>query len=161
MAAAAVFIHYAGQRIIAGSRCRSLVWQVLTGKLVVSVDNQLKVSIINSNHSREAHLMHLLRLLVFYACHYNFWFKAEHIPGKKSTLADTLSRNNVSYFLSLPIQGATSSAGPLITRGCLDVHSLDGAVQAFFVAALAKTSHWTYETAGKRFLRFCHDFALT
>ena len=59
-----------------------------TGKLVVSVDNQLKVSNINSNHSREAHLMHLLRLLVFYACHYNFWFKA-----------DTLSRNNVSYFL--------------------------------------------------------------
>ena len=72
-----------------------------TGKLVVfSVDNQAVVIIINSNHSREAHLMHLVRLLVFYACHYNFWFRAEHSPGKKNTLADALSRNNVSYFLS-------------------------------------------------------------
>ena len=71
------------------------------GKLVVfSVDNQAVVSIINSNHSREAHLMHLVRLLVFYACHYNFWFRAEHIPGKENTLADALSRNNIPYFLS-------------------------------------------------------------
>ena len=50
---------------------------------------------------------------------------------------------------------------PSITRGCLDVHSLDGAVQVFFAAGLVKASHRTYETAGKRFLRFCHDFALT
>ena len=82
--------------VVAAAALNGKYW---TGKLVVSIDNQAVVSIINSNHSREAHLMHLVRLLVFYACHYNFWFRAEHLPGKKNTSADALSRNNVSYFL--------------------------------------------------------------
>ena len=81
--------------VVAAAALYGKYWTV-----VFSVDNQAVVSITNSNHSREAHLMHLVRLLVFYACHYNFWFRAEHIPGKKNTLADALSRNNVSYFLS-------------------------------------------------------------
>lgn len=70
------------------------------GKLVVfSVDNEAVVYILNKTHSRESHLMHLIRLLVFYAAHFDFWFRAEHIPGKSNSLADALSRDNISYFL--------------------------------------------------------------
>ena len=74
------------------------------GKLVLfSVDNKAVVDIINSTHSKESHLMHLIRLLVFFACHYDFWFRAKHIPGQQNTLADALSRNNlVQFFLQDP-----------------------------------------------------------
>uniref|UniRef100_A0A1X7TP25 Reverse transcriptase domain-containing protein n=1 Tax=Amphimedon queenslandica TaxID=400682 RepID=A0A1X7TP25_AMPQE len=52
------------------------------GKLIVfSVDNQAVVHILNNTHSKESHLMHLIRLLAFYASYYDFWFRAEHIPG--------------------------------------------------------------------------------
>ena len=66
------------------------------GKLVAfSVDNQAVVEIIKKSHSKEH--MHLIRLLTFYACHYGFQFRAEHITGKENILADTLSRKNVSF----------------------------------------------------------------
>ena len=69
------------------------------GKLVAfSVDNQAVVEIINKSHSKESHLMHLIRLLTFYACHYGFEFKAGQIPGKENILAYTLSQINVSFF---------------------------------------------------------------
>ena len=41
--------------------------------------------------------MHLIRLLIFFAAYYNFWFSASHIVGKLNTGA--LSRNNRSLFL--------------------------------------------------------------
>ena len=68
--------------------------------VVFLVDNQAVVEIINKTHSKESHLMHLVRLLVFFACHYNFWFRAEHVQGRLNTLADALSRNNLSRFFS-------------------------------------------------------------
>ena len=43
--------------------------------------------------------MHLIRQLVFYAALFDFWFRAEHIPGKSNSLADALSRDNINYFL--------------------------------------------------------------
>ena len=64
------------------------------------VDNQAVVDIINKTHSKESHLMHFVRLLVFFACYYNFWFRAEHIQGRLNTLADALSGNNLSCFFS-------------------------------------------------------------
>ena len=59
--------------------------------VVFSVDNQAVVDIINKTHSKESHLMHLVRLLVFFAYHYNFWFRAERIQGQLNTLADTVT----------------------------------------------------------------------
>ena len=53
--------------------------------VVFSVDNQAVVDIINKTHSKESHLMHLVRLLVFFDCHYNFWFRAEHVQGQLNT----------------------------------------------------------------------------
>ena len=50
--------------------------------VVFSVDNQAVVDIINKTHSKESHLMHLVRLLVFFAYHYNFWGRAHTGPAQ-------------------------------------------------------------------------------
>ena len=64
------------------------------------VDNQVVVDVVSSTYSRNSHLMHLIRLLVFFAAKYSFWFTAMHVPGKSNYLADALSRNNLPLFLS-------------------------------------------------------------
>ena len=70
------------------------------GKVVQFViDNHAVVDILERGYSREDHLMHLVRLLVFLASHYNFWFTASHIPGANNTWADAISRNRASVFL--------------------------------------------------------------
>ena len=71
-----------------------------SGKVVqFVVDNSAVVEVVKSTYSKEPHMMHLIRLLVFFAARFNFWFTASHIPGKQNILADALSRNNVSLFL--------------------------------------------------------------
>ena len=73
-------------------------WQ---GHLIqFSVDNMSVVHILNSTYSKDPHLMHMVRVFVFLAAHFNFWFRAEHIEGKANSLADALSRDNLEYFLS-------------------------------------------------------------
>ena len=72
-----------------------------SGKIVLfRVDNMAVVEAINASFCKDAHLMHLIRLLVFFAAYYSFWFYAEHVTGKDNNLADALSRNNISLFLS-------------------------------------------------------------
>ena len=72
-----------------------------SGQLVqFSVDNAAVVHVLQATYSRESHLMHLIRVLVFLASHFNFWFTASHIAGDSNILADALSRNNVDLFLS-------------------------------------------------------------
>ena len=71
-----------------------------TGKMVeFKIDNQAVVDILMSGYSREPHLMHLMRLMVFFASSYQFHFAASHIPGVENTLADAISRNNASSFI--------------------------------------------------------------
>jgi len=57
------------------------------------------VHVLNSTYSRDPHLMHLIRILVFLAACFDFWFQAQHIEGKYNNLADALSRNNVQASL--------------------------------------------------------------
>ena len=72
-----------------------------SGKLVqFKVDNIAVVQVIQATYSREPHLMHLIRILVFFAAHFNFWFSASHVAGTNNSLADSLSRNNTQLFLS-------------------------------------------------------------
>ena len=72
-----------------------------SGKLVrFKVDNMAVVQVLQATYSREPHLMHLIRMLVFFAAHFNFWFTASHIAGSDNMLADFLSRNNAQSFLS-------------------------------------------------------------
>ena len=71
------------------------------------------VEIINKSHSKESHLIHLIRLLTFYACHYNFIYRAEHIHA--------LFRNNVPFFLSQVPNAYYVVPVPLLTLLALDV----------------------------------------
>ena len=43
----------------------------------------------------------------------------------------------------------------------MDVHSLDGAVQHYFTAALAQSSHKTYKAAANKYITFCESFMLS
>ena len=72
-----------------------------SGKVVqFKIDNAAAVQVIEATYAQNAHLMHLLRLLVFYASFYDFWFTASHIPGITNTNTDALSRNNMVAFFS-------------------------------------------------------------
>ena len=72
-----------------------------TGKVIqFKIDNAAVVQVIETSYAQNAHLTHLLSLLVFYASFYDFWFTASHIPGITNNNADALSRNNMAVFFS-------------------------------------------------------------
>ena len=117
------------------------------GQLIqFSIDNMAVVHILNSTYSKDDHIMHLIRILVFLAAHFDFWFIAKHIEGKANHLADDLScdKLRISFFLS----GSSSRAPPTITHSSsasrpsghppprLDIHRLDQAVRRYYEAAL-------------------------
>lgn len=53
-----------------------------SGKVIqLKIDNAAVVQVIEATCAQNAHPMHLLCLLVFYASYYDFWFTAPHIPG--------------------------------------------------------------------------------
>ena len=64
-------------------------------------DNGAVVSCLTSRTAREPHNAHLLKCLFFFQARFNFEFKAQHISGRRSTAADTLSRNKLPEFFSL------------------------------------------------------------
>ena len=61
-------------------------------------DNEALVHVINKQSCRDVSLMHFVRKLVAICLKYNILFKAKHIPGIHNTLADSLSRLQVSAF---------------------------------------------------------------
>ena len=72
-----------------------------SGKVVqFKIDNAAVVQVIEATYAQNANLMHLLRLLIFYASFYYFWFTASHIPGIINTNADALSINNMAVVFS-------------------------------------------------------------
>ena len=81
--------------VIIAAACFGREW---SGKVIEFVDNEAMVAVLKTTYSRDLHLMHLIRLLVFSASKYDFWFKASHIPGRLNNAVDALSRNNLSVF---------------------------------------------------------------
>jgi hypothetical protein len=63
-------------------------------------DNAAVVADMNQDCSKNADVMHLLRSLAFIKAKFRFLLVTSHIPGKDNDLADALSRDNLSYFLS-------------------------------------------------------------
>ena len=61
-------------------------------------DNMAAVQIIASRFCRDSPLMHLLCFLFFIEAYFEFDLVAAHIPGVYNALADSLSRDNLSYF---------------------------------------------------------------
>ena len=84
------------------------------GKVVEFViDNQAVVEIVKSGYSREAHLMHLTRLLVLIAYRCHFRFTASHIVGSDNSMADAISRNDTQSFLEqAPVTPSSPSQVP-------------------------------------------------
>ena len=86
-------------------------WQ---GKLIqFTVDNMAVVHVLNSTYSKDPHLMHLIRILVFIAARCDFWFVAKHIEGQANTIADDLSRNNMVHFFSQVPQARLYAPPPI------------------------------------------------
>ena len=85
-----------------------------------SVDNMAVVHVLNSTYSKDDHIMHLIRILVFLAAHFDFWFVARHIEGKANRLADDLSRNNLTHFFS-QVPQAEHHSPPHIPDALLDL----------------------------------------
>ena len=65
-----------------------------------SCDNEAVVHVVASRYSRSSDVMHLLRCLFFFEAHYAMHISASHVPGRNNSLADDLSRNRLSSFLS-------------------------------------------------------------
>ena len=63
-------------------------------------DNQVVVAGLHSRSSRDRAVMHLLRCLVFVEAHFGCYLRPEYINTKHNHLADDLSRNHLSSFLS-------------------------------------------------------------
>ena len=84
----------------------SILWgKFWTGTYVLChCDNQAVVNIVNNRYSRDPDMMHMIRTLFFISAHYHFELVSRHIPGSVNQVADTLSRNMLSRFLSLKPQ---------------------------------------------------------
>ena len=78
------------------------------------------IHVLNSTYSKDDHIMHLIRILVFLAAHFDFWFVASHIEGKANRLADDLSRNNLTHFFS-QVPQAEHHSPPHIPDTLLDL----------------------------------------
>ena len=77
-------------------------WQGQT--IAVKCDNMAVVSIINKGTSHDPDAMHLARCLAFIKAKYDLELVASHIRGVENTIADALSRNNMTLFRSLTPQ---------------------------------------------------------
>ena len=76
------------------------VWgQHWTGQVVCCrCVNTAVVSALNNRTSRDNELIHLLRCLTFFEAKFSCRLVATHISGSRNTLADDLSRDNLSSF---------------------------------------------------------------
>ena len=95
------------------------------------VDNQAVVHVLQSTYSTEPHLMHLVRVLIFLASHFDFWFTSIHMSGSNNTIVDALSRNHIfssnHRFLTLlqPFQNTSVTGRSPNVQHHLDIYCLD------------------------------------
>lgn len=78
-------------------------------------DNAAVVAVIQRRSPRDHNLLHLLRCLYFYSAHFQFTYVARHVAGVNNVVADALSRNRMSTFLSLVPQGIPTQIPPGVT----------------------------------------------
>ena len=58
--------------------------------------------------------MHLVKLLVFFASVYGFWFTTKYVPGQENGWADAISRDKTNLFLSQAARSLVCLPQPLI-----------------------------------------------
>ena len=64
-------------------------------------DNSAAVAAINNQFSRVQEMAHMLRCLAFICGCFQIQISVAHVPGVHNTMADALSRNNMTLFRSL------------------------------------------------------------
>ena len=69
--------------------------------ILFHIDNKAVVCIINKKSSTSQKVMILVRKLVLACLKFNFYLKAEHIPGSQNCIADALSRFKFQKFMDL------------------------------------------------------------
>ena len=84
--------------IILACACWGASWAAT--QVVCHCDNQVIVACLRSRTSKHKGIMHLLRCLVFIEAHFQCHLQPVYIDTKANHLADDLSRNNLSSFLS-------------------------------------------------------------
>ena len=108
--------------------------------------------------------MHIIRCLTLIECAYDFVVVSKHLPGKHNSIADALSRNHLSTFLSLYIPTGFSvphSSAIITTPTCgmsearLDLCKLGNSVCKYFHEGLASSTQQSYDSAKARFINFC------
>ena len=107
--------------------------------------------------------MHMLRCLFFFQAHYSFSYTARHIPGIDNTLADALSCNNATLFLSkVPNADKIPTHIPQELMELLVIQKPDWTSQSwttlfqyYFEQGLSTSTHKTYKTGIKKFDEFC------
>ena len=70
-------------------------------RLCFHCDNQATVAILSAKSSKVPRIMNLIRLITFQTLRYNFNFTARHVPEVDNSIADSLSRFQMSRFRSL------------------------------------------------------------
>ena len=81
-------------------------------RVVCLCDNQAVVACLHSRTTRDSHCMHMLRTLAFVEASHAFSLCPQYISTQDNHMADDLSRDNLSSFLS-KMPGADPRATPL------------------------------------------------
>ena len=111
--------------------------------------------------------MHLIRVLVFLASHFNFWFTTSDIAGDSNTLTDVLSRNNINLCLFQVCQAHQLSSRippPLIDllvcnitwTSTIWIKLFRDTLQLLYSQPLTK-----HKVAKCRYVAFCESFGIT
>ena len=106
------------------------------------MDNSTVALALQSGSCRDPQVMRLLRMLHFVAAEWQFTYTSEHIAGSDNTLADAISRDQLSTAFSVQLLleldqcQVSPSLRDLVQNGNLDCTSDTWTTQ--FLACLAR-----------------------
>ena len=127
-------------------------------------DNQAAVYAVSKRSCRDAGMMHLVRCLFFLEAWHSFELVAAHLPGRENMLADDLSRNRLSAFLSKarcpdPLPTALPQELPELL---LDLTGWTSPrwTRRYCNHGIADSTRRTYQSGLNRYLSFCYVFGV-
>ena len=131
-------------------------------RVTVLCDNQAVVACLHSRTCLDHHIMHMLRTLAFIEASSSFALCPQYISTTDNHLADDLSCDCLSSFLSKVPDAdrrETSLPGPLVVL-LLDP-TLDWTSPRYFQDGLAPSTRRTYDSAMRKFSTFCEHYHVT